>query len=377
MNIAFVLLTYLPDEPAGIERSVAALAVGLQALGHRAVVITAAAGAKAATDPHGELRVLTSLELPRPAREDELLAVLRGRADDVEAEVHTLLRAADIELVCWVDAVWGLGYLAPAPSGMPMVLMVHVPRSDPLMRQALARQPDRIIAPSQYVLDACDDGFPTGSWMVVPNGLLRAAAAPAPTIREQLRRHGPVGVIARAEPHKGIAPLIQATPVTLDRRADIVLAPAGFEYWPGMQEEVFATCRQLAADRPQIQLRDPLPWDAAQPFLATACCTIIASTSAETFGLVALEAMSVGTPVVAFDIGNIPPLAGPAASLVAPADGAPGLWRATRDLLNDPTLYRARSQAGITRAAAYTPSAAATAFLKAAGLNADTIGETP
>ena len=36
MNIAFVLLTYAADAPAGVERTVAALAEGLRRLGHRA-----------------------------------------------------------------------------------------------------------------------------------------------------------------------------------------------------------------------------------------------------------------------------------------------------------------------------------------------------
>lgn len=41
MNIAFVLLTHEPDEPAGIERALASLADGLRELGHRVLFVTA------------------------------------------------------------------------------------------------------------------------------------------------------------------------------------------------------------------------------------------------------------------------------------------------------------------------------------------------
>jgi iron(II)-dependent oxidoreductase len=273
--------------------------------------------------------------------------------------------------VCWVDAVWGLGYLAPAPPGTTTVLMVHVPRADTPMREALARRPRRILAPSRHVLDAAArEGLPSGGWAVVPNGLLTLGQPPTPAERDRLRRRGPVRIIARAEPHKGIAPLIDAVAAGGERGIEIVLAPAGFEYWPGMQDQVLATCRELAAGTPRVSVRGALPWDAVQPFLAAAACTIIGSTSPETFGLVALEAMSVGTPIVSFDLGNIPSLAGPAASLVPLADRAPGLWAATAGLLRDPALYQTRATAGISRAAAHTPSAVAAGFLSAIGVDA-------
>ncbi|AQY20223.1 hypothetical protein T261_00798 [Streptomyces lydicus] len=69
MNIAFVLLTHNPDEPAGIERSIAALANGLRELGHRA--LTLAAGPATASDGDDLLR-LASLTLPCPALEQDL-----------------------------------------------------------------------------------------------------------------------------------------------------------------------------------------------------------------------------------------------------------------------------------------------------------------
>lgn len=42
MNVAFVLLTYGVNELSGIERSIDALAYGYRAVGHRALILTAA-----------------------------------------------------------------------------------------------------------------------------------------------------------------------------------------------------------------------------------------------------------------------------------------------------------------------------------------------
>ncbi len=72
----------------------------------------------------------------------------------------------------------------------------------------------------------------------------------------------------------------------------------------------------------------------------------------EGFGLPCLEAMAVGTPVVAAEIAALPEVCGGAASLVAPGDPS-----ATADALlaviSEPNVRRERVQAGLARAAQY------------------------
>lgn len=74
----------------------------------------------------------------------------------------------------------------------------------------------------------------------------------------------------------------------------------------------------------------------------------------ETFGLVALEAMSVGTPTVAFAIPSLRDLVGGtnSAVLVEPEDGI-GLGRAVSALLSSPERRRQISAAGRLRATAF------------------------
>ncbi|MFE0776529.1 glycosyltransferase family 4 protein [Streptomyces sp. NPDC058861] len=362
MNIAFVLLTHNPDEPAGIERSIAALAEGLRGLGHPALIV--AAGPATTSDP-AELIRLKSLALPRPAVEEDLARLLVDPAP-VNAEVSGLLAEHRVDLVCWVDAVWGLGYLSPAPAGTATALMVHVPRTDAPLQQSLARRPGRVVTVSPFMVrELARQGIDTASWAVVPNALLHELPPPTPAAREELRRSGPVRIVARAEPHKGIAELLHAFPRTLSRPVEIVLAEAGFEYWPGMQQDVIAECEALAKELEKVRILPGMLWQDVPAFLAGAAATVVSSTSPETFGNVAAEALSVGTPVVGYGLGHLPDLVGEAGRMTDLEAGAGRLWRDLTGLLGDRVGYHTAAQEGPRRAAAYRPAAVARAFLDA------------
>ncbi|MCC2275464.1 glycosyltransferase family 4 protein [Streptomyces sp. ET3-23] len=362
MNIAFVLLTHNPDEPAGIERSIAALAAGLRELGHRALIVAAGPGTEGDDE---DLVRLASLTLPRPALEADLASLLTDPGP-VEDELRWILAGHRVDLVCWVDAVWGLGYLSPAPTGTATALMVHVPRTDAPLYQSLARRPDRVLTVSRFMVEELSrEGVDTSSWAVVPNALLHTVAPPSPDEREQLRAGGPVRIVARAEPHKGIAELLKAYPRGMDRPVQIMLAEAGFEYWPGMQNEVIAECRALAASLPDVEILPAMPWQQVPVFLSGATATVVASTSPETFGNVAAEALSVGTPVVGYGLGHLPELTGTAGRMTSLADGPSALWQALTTLLEDRDAYHAASNASTRQVAAHTATAVAEAFLAA------------
>jgi iron(II)-dependent oxidoreductase len=363
VNIAFVLLTYNPDEPAGIERSIAALTNGLREAGHRTIVL--AAGPAHPAD--GDLVVrLGGLTLPRPATEDDLRHALNGTADPIADEVRGLLARHGTELVCWVDAVWGLGYLAPAPPSVRTALMVRVLRTDGPMYEALGKSPDTVLTNSLFLIEQAKSArLPTHGWQAVPNALLHAAEPVPGNVRGQLRHQGPVRIIARAEPEKGIAELLRAMPATLGRRVEIVLAEAAFEYWPGMQRQVIDECRSIVARRADVDILPALPWSQVQPFLAGAAATIVSSTSPETFCNAAAEALSVGTPVVGYDLGHLPQLTGAAGVMVPLHEGPYALWEATDRLLSDLDAYARACRVAPGQVAAHTPLAAAHAFLRA------------
>lgn len=74
----------------------------------------------------------------------------------------------------------------------------------------------------------------------------------------------------------------------------------------------------------------------------------------ETFGLVALEAMASGRPVIAFDIPHLNELLQPAWSILAPAEDLRGLAAAVRSAWLNPELCSQLGASGQARARHYT-----------------------
>jgi glycosyltransferase involved in cell wall biosynthesis len=119
---------------------------------------------------------------------------------------------------------------------------------------------------------------------------------------------------------------------------EVVLARAGFEALPGSQAALLAECQALAAARRTVLL-PALAWREVPGFLAGAAVTIVPS-ARETFGNLALESMSVGTPLIAHATGNLTDLVGlDAGILVPPGAGPGGLVEAAGDLLADAVRY--------------------------------------
>lgn len=369
-TIAFCLLTYRPDHPSGIERSIAALVEGVRRLGHHPLIL--AAGPAAAGDAaEPALTRLRSVHLPRPAVGADVLAALADPAP-VTAEVRSILASHSAAAVCWADTLWGLGYLNPVPTGTRSALMVHKIRPGTEERWQRALASADVICPASEFLRADGDrnGLDVTAWQTVPNALLTDPSPVSRGQREQLRASGPVRIASRVEPAKGLAEFLEETPGDWTRPVELVLAEADFEFWPGMQRDVIAACRAQAARRPEvITLLPALGWRQVPRFLAGAAATVISSTEPETFCHTAAEALSVGTPLVGFDFGNIPILAGPAGRTCAPGSGASALWSLLQDLLDDEHAYHEASRTAPARVADLTPEASAALLLSALRLS--------
>jgi 7-cyano-7-deazaguanine synthase len=128
----------------------------------------------------------------------------------------------------------------------------------------------------------------------------------------------------------------------------------------------FRVLAQFLAAAAGAVIRPPLAWREVPAFLAGGAVTIIPSTR-ETFGNLALESLSAGTPVVAYAVGNLPALLGETTSgvLAPPRMGPRGLWQAARGLLDDPVRYRQACGGAYCRSRNYRSADIADAFLKA------------
>jgi glycosyltransferase involved in cell wall biosynthesis len=270
-------------------------------------------------------------------------------------------------VVVYVDALWGLGILASqVRHPARRVLAVHVVGHDADLRTALTAA-QRVIAPSASVLsEARHRGYRVRDWQVVPNPLLidPGDTIPDPELREQMRLHGPVRAVARLGTEKGISELLAAAPLVPGRTMEVVLSAAGFEAAPGSQAALLARCRELAAASGTVLL-PALAWREVPGFLAGAAVTVVPS-ARETFGNLALESLSVATPVVAHATGNLPGLIGPDAGILVPPGAGPGgLREAAGDLLADPIRYYQACGAAYCRSRNYRSADMAETFLKA------------
>lgn len=365
LTIAFVLASYTPNAPAGIERATAALAHGLRQLGHRSLILTAAP----IGTPDDDVVRLCSVGVDFPCDDDELRDAISTHGQDalLAAELCEVYRKHRVDVAVYTDGLWGLGRAAPI-SRARSVLAMHVVGHDQDLQPALDRA-DLVIAPSPTVLDqAHDRGYDTDRWQIVPNALLHDHAPPADSRREALRRHGPIRILARLGPEKNIRALLDAGRL-IDRTIEVIVGEAGFEITAGGQAAELDRCRYSAAHLTLGTIHSGgLTWDQVPSWLAQAAVVIVPSLR-ETFGLVALEAMSVGTPVVAFDVGNLPALVGTgdgAGGVIVPRSwGEHGLWRAAEQLLADPIRYAALSRAAYYRSRDYLPTTVAETFVKA------------
>jgi glycosyltransferase involved in cell wall biosynthesis len=361
-TIAFILVSWRPDAPAGMERAVAAHAAGLVANGHHPVIITADPSAPA-TYRGAKVVTLNAINGLFPCDDNALRDAIDGASAALAGELTAAFDRHYVDIAIYVDALWGLGRIMPQHQHARNVLAAHVVGHDIDLTNALTRNPKLVIAPSRTVLDqGAARGLDTTRWKVVPNALLNEAPVQPEQDRDRLRHHGPVRILARLGPEKGVTELIDAH-IHPGRPVEIALADAAFEDTAGSQHALLQQCRLLASGKPEVTVTSVLAWDDVPAWLGAAAVVIVPSL-AETFGLVALEAMAMGTPVVAYDIGNLPALVGDGGVLVPYGHGPGALWRAARQLMTDPVQYRRTSRAAYYRSRDYWPALVADQLLK-------------
>ena len=146
--------------------------------------------------------------------------------------------------------------------------------------------------------------------------------------------------IGRAEERKGLATLLACHSAHSDE-FDLTLVGSGtIEAWEGSGRSPGVTALGSVGD------------DEKRHLLSTASALVAPSLYGESFGLIVIEAMASGTPVVASDIDGYRTAAGGCASLFVPGD-ANDLYRALRDALSSDERARQR---GRERAAQFSMS---------------------
>jgi len=226
------------------------------------------------------------------------------------------------------------------------------------LRQFALDLSDRLLAPLAVAV-ACpsesvrDDGLAHGWARAHRAPVIRyaldldrfalALAADRSSARERLGFDAEAELIAfagRLDPIKGVDVLAAAAAHLAKRRPNCLILIAG----DGPER-----ARIAAAACPSLRL---LGWRGDVPLLLQAADIAVVPSRQEALGIVCLEAMAVGTPVVASAVGGIPEAVG-TAGLLVPAEDPTALAEALDQVMGDRERRDAMAAAGRQRIAAH------------------------
>lgn len=277
----------------------------------------------------------------------------------------SLLRERSVGVLhahCFFPTLWGL--MAARLARVPFVFTRH--HSDHHLRAGkrwharvdgwCARRAARAIAVSEATrrIMVEREHVPDARIAVVRNG----QDAPAPPSEDQLRAtRASLGldgapavclVVARLHEEKGHAVLWRALPDVLREVPGLVVLCAGEG---PHRATIEADAKRLGLER-SVRF---LGQRSDVPALIALSSVVVLPSLAESFGLAALEAMSLGRPVVASRAGGLPEVVEDGATgLLADVGDAAGLATALRALLRDARRAREMGAAGRRRASLFT-----------------------
>ncbi len=231
----------------------------------------------------------------------------------------------------------------------------EIRRDYPALAADHARRADAVLAVSEY----------TAAQVVQRLGVDRSriticsSGAPPWRPRDHAPTDGPILFMGTIEPRKNVATLLDAYEQLAGRRPStpplLLAGGAGFR-----SEAIMARiARPPLAGRVRHlgYVSDP-----DREALYRSAAVVVLPSLDEGFGLPALEAMTLGVPVVASNRGALPEVLGGAGVLVDPLV-ASAIAGALERVLTDPELAAACATRGIARARNYSWDASATALL--------------
>jgi phosphatidylinositol alpha-mannosyltransferase len=343
---------YQWDVPGGVQYHVRDLAETLRGMGHHVEVLTPAEREESLPAEHVTWAGRT---VPIPYN-GSMASVQFGPVS--AARVRRWLREGHFDVVHVHDpAPPSIGLLVCMIAKGPIVATFHAAtiRSKwlaawgPVIRPWLEKISGRI-AVSDFARRVQVEHL-GGDAVIIPNGVHVAAFAEGPTLPGHTRGvDGPtIGFLGRYdEPRKGLPVLLEALRAVVRQHPGAQLLIAG----RGDRDEVY---EQLGDDlRPHVSLLGELSEEDKGAFLRSVDVYCAPNLLGESFGIILIEALAAGAPIVASDLDAFAQVLqdGAAGVLVRRGD-ARALARALGDLLADPGRRAQLSATGRQAAAAY------------------------
>jgi phosphatidylinositol alpha-mannosyltransferase len=301
------------------------------------------------------------------------------------ARVRRWLAEGDFDVLhVHEPATPSLSLIALRAATGPIVATFHTsnPRSRamqvayPLLRPALEKISARIAVSEdarRTLVEHLD-----GDAVVIPNGVYVDRFAGAPVRPEWRGRPGrpTVAFVGRLdEPRKGLPVLAAALPAVLEAHPGLQVLVLG----RGDGEDALADLPEPA--RAAVRLLGPLDDVAKASLLRSVDAYVAPHTGGESFGVVLVEAMSAGAPVLASDLGAFRRvLDGGRLGVLVPVGDAAALGAGLVALLDDPVRRAELSARARTAARRYDWSRVAGEILEVyetVRLGADRVGEDP
>lgn len=256
------------------------------------------------------------------------LSAFRAIAESGTPHIHCL---HDIQLV--------------VPSGLKMYGREHSPMASGVFQKAYVRMvkrqvgsPTRVISPTRFLLEEHEQArlFPESVRAVMPNP---SPWDVLPTARV-LPSDRPFFVYAgQLEPHKGLHELMDALSVDID--ADFAIIGAG-----SMERRI----KVFVSSFPRTKFRGYLSPTKVRECVMEATAVLMPSRCYENAPNIILEALSVGTPVIASRIGGIPELVGEEDGILVPPGDARALRAAIDEMVGNRRAWIARREGIAERA---------------------------
>ena len=322
MRILHLSWEYPPVVFGGLGRHVNALAEAQAALGHEVVVITQHQGDAALDEVVAAVRVIRVPQDPPKVPRSDLVAWVMGFDHTVARAGIRLAREWEPDVVHAHD--WLVTHSAATMKTLfeaPLVATVHATeagrhqgwlpgdmnKSIHTMEWWLTFEARRVITCSSHMSWEVTRLFelPPDKVDVIPNGIhvdrWAVSDATVERARRELAPDGPLVVYSgRLEWEKGVHDLLEALPELRRRHPGLRLAVVG----DGTQAD------ELSRQAGELHLADAVTFvgwveDDDLVALAAAADVAVVPSIYEPFGLVALEAAAVGTPLVVADTGGL------------------------------------------------------------------------
>ena len=352
MKLALVTQSYYPRY-GGVTEHVAHSARELRARGHEVTIITGRPPGHKAPDPEGVVRLGTSVLVPFQGAFVDLTL-----GPNLRRELSSLWAARPFDLVHVHQPLTPtLPLLTGETATAPVIGTFHAAgarsRLFRFFRKPLTRHFERLsgrVAVSHAALQFADNHFP-GDYRVIPNGVDVARFHPDVPPRPELA-DGRLNVlfVGRLDPRKGLPVLLEAMPALRRSVPEARLVVVGDSFLRPWLE------RRLAArEREHVVFAGSVPPKALAGYYASSHVVASPATRNESFGIVLLEAMASGKPLVASDIPGYRAVVddGKDGLLVPPGD-AHALASALSDLLRDPARRRSFGAHGRAKAEGYS-----------------------